>query len=43
MLDQNMKTQLKAYLDNLKGDVHLVLSLDDSDTAQKLHGLATDI
>jgi alkyl hydroperoxide reductase subunit F len=43
MLDQNMKTQLKAYLDNLKSDVHLVLSLDDSDTAQKLHGLATDI
>ena len=38
-----MKTQLKAYLDNLKSDVHLVLSLDDSDTAQKLHGLATDI
>ncbi|WP_283787441.1 alkyl hydroperoxide reductase subunit F [Bermanella sp. WJH001] len=43
MLDQNMKTQLKAYLDNLKSDVHLVLSLDDSDTAQKLHGLANDI
>ena len=43
MLDQNMKTQLKAYLDNLKSDVHLVLSLDDSDTAQKLQGLATDI
>lgn len=43
MLDQNMKTQLQAYLDNLKSDVHLVLSLDDSDTAQKLHGLANDI
>ena len=43
MLDQNMKTQLQAYLDNLKSDVHLVLSLDDSDTAQKLHGLASDI
>ncbi len=43
MLDQAMKTQLKAYLENLKTDVHLVLSLDDSDTAQKLHGLANDI
>ncbi|NVK37238.1 MAG: alkyl hydroperoxide reductase subunit F [Gammaproteobacteria bacterium] len=43
MLDQNMKTQLKAYLENLKTEVQLVLSLDDSDTAQKLHGLATDI
>ncbi|MBL4796157.1 MAG: alkyl hydroperoxide reductase subunit F [Oleispira sp.] len=43
MLDQTMKTQLKAYLENLKTDVHLVLSLDDSDTAQKLHALANDI
>ena len=43
MLDQAMKDQLKAYLDNLKTDVHLVLSLDDSDTSNKLHGLANDI
>jgi alkyl hydroperoxide reductase subunit F len=43
MLDQAMKDQLKAYLDNLKTDVHLVLSLDDSDTSNKLHGLAKDI
>ncbi len=43
MLDQAMKTQLKTYLENLKNDVHLVLSLDDSDTAQKLMGLANDI
>ena len=43
MLDQTMKTQLKAYLDNLKTEVHLVLSLDDSDTAQKLNELANDI
>lgn len=43
MLDQNMKTQLKAYLENLKTEVQLVLSLDDSDTAQKLHTLANDI
>ena len=43
MLDQNMKTQLKAYLQNLKTEVQLVLSLDDSETAQKLHALANDI
>jgi alkyl hydroperoxide reductase subunit F len=43
MLDQAMKDQLKAYLDNLKTDVHLVLSLDDSDTSNKLQGLANDI
>ena len=43
MLDQSMKTQLKAYLENLKSDVHLVLSLDESDTAKKLLALANDI
>ncbi len=43
MLEQNMKQQLKAYLENLKTDVQLVLSLDDSDTAQKLHELAYEI
>ncbi len=43
MLEQNMKAQLKAYLQNLKSDVQLILSLDDSDTAQKLKDLANDI
>jgi alkyl hydroperoxide reductase subunit F len=43
MLDQTMKAQLKAYLENLKTDVHLVLSLDDSDTSNKLKALANDI
>ncbi|OBT16947.1 alkyl hydroperoxide reductase subunit F [Vibrio sp. UCD-FRSSP16_10] len=43
MLDQAMKQQLKAYLDNLKTNVKLVLSLDDSDTANKLQALAEDI
>ena len=43
MLDQAMKTQLKAYLENLKSDVHLVLSLDESDTAKKLLSLANEI
>jgi alkyl hydroperoxide reductase subunit F len=43
MLDQNMKTQLKAYLENLKTEVQLVVSLDESETAKKLHDLANDI
>jgi alkyl hydroperoxide reductase subunit F len=43
MLDQTMKNQLKTYLENLKTDVHLVLSLDDSDTSNKLEALANDI
>lgn len=43
MLDQTMKAQLKAYLENLKTDVHLVLSLDNSDTSEKLKNLANDI
>lgn len=43
MLDQNMKTQLKTYLENLKTEVQLVLSLDDSETAKKLHALANEI
>jgi alkyl hydroperoxide reductase subunit F len=43
MLDQNTKQQLKAYLENLKNNIELVLSLDESDTANKLSGLADDI
>jgi alkyl hydroperoxide reductase subunit F len=43
MLDQAMKQQLKAYLDNVKTKVQLVLSLDDSETASKLDDLAKDI
>ncbi|PMK05713.1 alkyl hydroperoxide reductase subunit F [Vibrio splendidus] len=43
MLDQAMKQQLKAYLENLKTNVQLVLSLDSSDTANKLQDLANDI
>ena len=43
MLDQNMKAQLKTYLENLKTEVHLVLSLDESETAKKLLILANDI
>lgn len=43
MLDQAMKQQLKSYLEHLKTNVRLRLALDDSDTAQKLNALATDI
>jgi len=43
MLEQQMKTQLEAYLQNLKSDVNLVLSLDDSETGSKLRDLASDI
>ncbi|EAT11991.1 alkyl hydroperoxide reductase subunit F [Bermanella marisrubri] len=43
MLDDSMKQQLKAYLENLKTEVQLVLSLDESDTASKLKALANDI
>lgn len=43
MLEQSMKQQLKTYLENLKTQVQLVLSLDDSETAQKLHELAYEI
>lgn len=43
MLDQAMKQQLKAYLANIKSTVQLILSLDDSETANKLNSLADDI
>jgi alkyl hydroperoxide reductase subunit F len=43
MLDQAMKQQLKAYLENVKTKVQLVLSLDGSETATKLDSLAKDI
>ena len=43
MLDTNMKQQLKAYLQNLKSPVELVVSLDDSDNSKKIYNLAQDI
>ncbi|TKB47742.1 alkyl hydroperoxide reductase subunit F [Ferrimonas sediminicola] len=43
MLDQAMKQQLQSYLTNLKSDVRLRLSLDDSDTGRKLQALAEEI
>ncbi|MDR6985207.1 alkyl hydroperoxide reductase subunit F [Rheinheimera pacifica] len=43
MLDTNLKQQLKTYLQNLKTEVELVVSLDDSAKAAEVNQLATDI
>jgi len=43
MLDANIKTQLKAYLEKLQTPIELVASLDDSAAAQEMRGLLVDI
>ena len=43
MLDNTIKTQLKAYLERLLQPIELVASLDDSDKAQEMWGLLKDI
>ncbi|WP_347249835.1 alkyl hydroperoxide reductase subunit F [Zoogloea sp.] len=43
MLDANIKTQLKAYLEKLQRPIELVASLDDSPKAQELRSLLNDI
>ena len=43
MLDSNIKTQLKAYLEKLVQPIELVASLDDSATAQEMRSLLLDI
>ena len=43
MLDANIKTQLKAYLEKLRTPIELVASLDDSAAAQEIRGLLSDI
>ena len=43
MLDQNIKTQLKAYLERLESPIELVAALDDSDKAAKIKELVTEI
>ncbi len=43
MLDANIKTQLKAYLEKLQRPIELVASLDDSPKAGELRELLTDI
>jgi alkyl hydroperoxide reductase subunit F len=43
MLDANIKTQLKAYLEKLVAPIELVASLDDSDKSVEMRGLLEDI
>jgi alkyl hydroperoxide reductase subunit F len=43
MLDDTMKTQLQNYLGMLRQPIHLIASLDDSETSQDTHGLLQDI
>ncbi|MDP3537429.1 MAG: alkyl hydroperoxide reductase subunit F [Azonexus sp.] len=43
MLDNNIKAQLKAYLEKLQRPIELVASLDNSAKAQEMRGLLVDI
>ena len=43
MLDDNLKTQLKAYLAKVTQPFEIVASLDDGAKSQELHGLLTDL
>lgn len=43
MLDTNLKQTLKTYLQNLKTQVELVVSLDDSAKANEVNTLANEI
>jgi alkyl hydroperoxide reductase subunit F len=43
MLDANIKTQLKAYLEKLVAPIELVASLDDSAKSVEMRGLLEDI
>jgi alkyl hydroperoxide reductase subunit F len=43
MLDANIKTQLKTYLEKLVEPIELVASLDDSAKSQEMRGLLEDI
>ena len=43
MLDQNIKTQLKAYLERLESPIELVAALDESDKAAQIKELVTEI
>ncbi|MGQ4877796.1 alkyl hydroperoxide reductase subunit F [Billgrantia sp. LNSP4103-1] len=43
MLDDNLKSQLKAYLQKVTQPFEIVASLDDGAKSKELHGLLTDI
>jgi NADH-dependent peroxiredoxin subunit F len=43
MLDATLKSQLRAYLERLQHDVHLIASLDDSGASAQMRELLTQI
>lgn len=43
MLDDNLKTQLKAYLENLKRQVDITAFVDDGEKSREMMGLLKDI
>ncbi len=43
MLDSNMKTQLKSYLERLTRPVEIVASVDQSDSSREMLELLADI
>ncbi|MBB3190313.1 alkyl hydroperoxide reductase subunit F [Halomonas cerina] len=43
MLDETLKSQLKAYLQKVTQPFEIVASLDDGDKSKELHGLLRDI
>lgn len=43
MLDQNLKNQLAQYLDLLKTEVVIGLSVDDDENSKKLKGFIDDV
>ena len=43
MLDSNLQTQLKSYLDNLKTPVELITFTDESPKAKELSQLVNQI
>ena len=43
MLDDDLKTQLQAYLERVNQPFEMVASLDDSDSAREMQGLLQTI
>lgn len=43
MLDENLKIQLKSYLEKLTRPIDIVASMDDSDTSREMLGLLNDL
>ena len=43
MLDNNLKTQLKAYLEKLRRPIDITVFVDDSETSQEMRSMLKDI